>query len=546
MYLHAVNRTPRPVPRCSPPAAASAWRCLPLLASLVTGCATDAAGTGDASTGTTANTSSSTSALPTTGGSFDGTASGSSTADAQTTGPTTALPTTSDTTTGTTTPIDPDTTATGTTGTTDVSGTTDASVCGDGVVEADELCDDGNDAPYDGCEPDCRPSLLDVQGGSEHVCALLGSGAVRCWGDNHEGQLGYGHTDNLGDQPGELPTPDVDLGGPVVELAVGSEHTCVRHGDGSVGCWGNNMHGQLGVGSTDNVGDKPGQMPPQAVPLDAPAIRITSGLNHSCALLDTGAVQCWGANDYGQLGVGTTETLGDEPGELPPPATQIGDDVERIVGGRNYNCVLLVGGEVRCWGEYTEGNLGGADDVAENIGDDPGELPTESVLVGGPVDDLTTGHNTVCARLGDQLRCWGSGQYGALGAGDTANLGGSPGDMPPPVVTLGGKVLQHSAGLGSCALMDDRKLRCWGSWLALGNGNNENIGDDPGEMPPVDVALPGPVSSIHSGEGFTLAIMVDGTLRAWGFNNSGQLGLGHTEHIGDDELPTSIGVVPVY
>ncbi len=94
--------------------------------------------------------------------------------------------------------------------------------------------------------------------------------------------------------------------------------------------------------------------------------------------------------------------------------------------------------------------------------------------------------------------------------------------------------------------MDDRKLRCWGTWLALGNGNNQNIGDDPGEMPPVDVALPGPVSSIHSGEGFTLAIMVDGTLRAWGFNNSGQLGLGHTDHIGDDELPTSVGVVPVY
>lgn len=513
-------------------------------------------GCGDSSTSTSAGSGGdATIATDATGSPTTVPTSSSSSGGVEGSGETSSAPTTSGTTTegaaGSTTGGPGGSTGAGSTtdiaGTTEGSSTTEASTCGNGAVDADEQCDDGNATPYDGCEDNCKRSLLDVVGGSAYACALLGSGAVRCWGGNEFGQLGYGNTEDLGDEPGEMPTADLDLGGPALEISAGSRHTCAVLADGAVVCWGRNEYGQLGHGSLEDAGDDPGEMPPPAVPLAAPAVKVAAGAYHSCALLETGAVHCWGRNDVGQLGVGHSEHLGDAPGELPSPEAPVGGVVEQIVAGEVFNCALGAG-EVRCWGGDNEGELGTADSVYDDLGDEPGELPVAAVLVGGPVDALDLGLNVACARIGEQIRCWGDGSFGALGSGDVSALGGEIGDMPAPVVPVGGAVIQHVTGfLHTCALMGAGKVRCWGDWGSLGYGTgNDNLGDEPGELPPGDLALGGPVLSLHGGRQFTFARIDDGTLRAWGFNSRGQLGLGNTEAVGDDELPDSVDPVPVF
>jgi len=95
-----------------------------------------------------------------------------------------------------------------------------------------------------------------------HTCAALESGAVKCWGDAEYGAIGSGDNDDLGNQPGEMPPPDVNLGGSVVALAVGQLFNCALMQNNAVRCWGYNTHGSLGYGHTNHIGDEPGEMPP--------------------------------------------------------------------------------------------------------------------------------------------------------------------------------------------------------------------------------------------------------------------------------------------
>jgi cysteine-rich repeat protein len=417
--------------------------------------------------------------------------------------------------------------------------------CGDGVVDADEACDDGNAIAYDGCEATCQLTLRTVHTGTTHVCVHLGTGAVRCWGENTDGQLGYGHTQDLGDEPGELPTPDLDIGGPVAELAVGHHHNCARLETGAVRCWGRGTAGELGLGAADNIGDDPGEMPPPDVPVGGNVIQLALGLRHSCALLDTGKLRCWGANGFGQLGLGHTQNLGDQPGELPTPDLPF-TEVTRIFPGYNSLCVLRGAGEVHCFGRDGGGNLGFYSPGFDNLGDEPGELPSPAVLLGGPVVRLSSGQGTNFAEMDDgTVRIFGQGDFGIRGSGDLKPLPAKEGDMPPPDLPIGGKVVQVSSlGWHACALMDDGHVRCWGQNGGIGSGDGEDRGDQPGEMPPPDVALPGTVRQISAGLSFSCAAMTNGDLRCWGLNLFGQLGQGDTKDVGITDLPDSVGPIP--
>jgi len=134
-----------------------------------------------------------------------------------------------------------------------------------------------------------------VSGGGYHTCALLGDGTVRCWGRNTEGQLGDGTT------AGSLtPVQVVGITG-AVAVSGGYEHTCALLGDGTVRCWGRNAEGQLGDGT------RTGSSTPVRVVGITGAVAVTGGWwHHTCALLRDGTAQCWGQNDFGQLGNGTT------------------------------------------------------------------------------------------------------------------------------------------------------------------------------------------------------------------------------------------------
>lgn len=420
------------------------------------------------------------------------------------------------------------------------------STCGDGKLDPGEQCDDGNEVTLDGCESTCKPTLMQIDAGELFTCVALGTGAVRCWGDNEYGQLGLGHTDILGDEPGEMPTPDLDLGGPVERIALGPEHACALMQDGAVRCWGRNDGGQLGHGNTSNCGDEPGEMPPPVVPLGEPAVGIAAGWRHTCALLASGALNCWGDNTYGQLGLGDVDRLGDEPGELPPPAVPIGAGIDEVFAGYRHNCVRM-GTEVRCWGFNNQGELGYGHN--DSLGDDPGELPTAVVPVGGPAASLAGGaYNTCVVRTDGLVHYWGSNQTGALGMGIQYGLGGVAGDLPTAPVPIGGNaVTVDSRWAHSCALLDTGAVRCWGANGAgmLGYGHVEALGDEPGELPTGDVSLGGPVRAIAVGMLHACVILVNGGVRCWGYGNEGELGLGNDNVIGDNELPDAAPLVPV-
>lgn len=154
--------------------------------------------------------------------------------------------------------------------------------------------------------------------GVHHTCALLDDQTVKCWGRNQYGQLGQGDTNSRGLLSTEMgdALPPIALEPSAIAIAAGNYHSCALFEGGDVKCWGFNDQGQLGQGDALNRGVSAGQIAALApIPLGEPAVAIDAG-SHSCALLASGAVKCWGLNDHGELGLGDTLSRGDQPGEV--------------------------------------------------------------------------------------------------------------------------------------------------------------------------------------------------------------------------------------
>ena len=205
-------------------------------------------------------------------------------------------------------------------------------------------------------------------------------------GRQRHGQLGLGDTGNRGDDPGEmgdnLPAVDLGTGRTATAISAGGDHTCALLDNGAVKCWGDNGYGQLGLGDTANRGDDAGEMGDNLPAVDLgtgrTATAISAGDDHTCALLDNGTVKCWGANTIGQLGLGDTANRGDGPGEMGDnlPAVDLGTGrtATAISAGGSHTCALLDNGAVKCWGYNTSGQLGLGD--TEHRGDEPARWAT--------------------------------------------------------------------------------------------------------------------------------------------------------------------------
>ena len=420
--------------------------------------------------------------------------------------------------------------------------------CGDSVVLAGvEACDDGNVIDGDGCPASCTVDFRVVLD-ANHTCALLTNGEVHCWGDGSKGQLAIGNTLVLGDTANELPTPAATFGGLVVDIAVGAASTCALLADGAVRCAGDNVKGQLGINSTVVIGDTMAELPPANSAVGKPAKAVFGASGTFCVITTDNALRCWGDNSDGQLGLGSVGNAGDQPGELPKPDVPVGFAPVQITAGNNHTCARSAAGKVRCWGQNNEGQLGYGNTIV--LGDGPGELPTADVNIGGTVIDISSGVHHTCAVLDDgAVRCWGRNTKGQLGIGSTVTIGDGPGEMPPASVNLGGLAARVSCGVNhSCALMNDGKVRCWGenTFGQLGIGSTVTIGDGPGEMPPVAAGLGGAALALYGGTNADshCALLAGEQLRCWGANGTGQLGLGSTTTIGDNELPSSVSFVP--
>ena len=180
---------------------------------------------------------------------------------------------------------------------------------------------------------------------------MLNTGAVNCWGSNSDGQLGNGTTT---DSSAPVAVAAFTDGVTAVSITAGYSHTCAVLNTGAVNCWGHNSNGQLGNNTTTN------SSVPVAVAaftdVSATAVSITAGNSHTCAVLNTGAVNCWGDNSNGQLGNGTTT---DSSAPVAVAAfTDVSATAVSITAGDSHTCALLNTGAVNCWGRNVDGQLG--------------------------------------------------------------------------------------------------------------------------------------------------------------------------------------------
>jgi alpha-tubulin suppressor-like RCC1 family protein len=164
-------------------------------------------------------------------------------------------------------------------------------------------------------------TVTQIVAGFGHTCVLLEGGAVRCWGFNDYGQLGYANTTWIGDNEAPASAGDVDIGGAVTQLAANYDHTCALLTSGAVRCWGYNGIGQLGYANTENIGDDETPASAGDVDVGGTVKQIAVGWGTSCALLANGAVRCWGNGSYGQLGYGKKLVIGDD--ETPASAGDV-------------------------------------------------------------------------------------------------------------------------------------------------------------------------------------------------------------------------------
>jgi len=379
--------------------------------------------------------------------------------------------------------------------------------CEGAVYPRTELCDERwQDEDCDGQtnEAPACVGVVQVASGTEYTCALLDNGSVKCWGRNDQGQLGLGDTDNRGDDPGEigddLPAVDLGTGRTAVAISVGADHTCVLLDDESVKCWGQNFAGQLGLGDTDSRGDDANEMgdnlPVVDLGTDRTAVAISAGTTHACALLDDGRVKCWGYNNKGELGLGELGNRGSGANEmgdnLPVVDLGTGRTAVAISTGDVFTCALLDDESVKCWGGNSAGQLGLGD--TEDRGDEPGEmgdnLPTIDLGTGRTAVTISPAYYHTCALLDDgSVKCWGTNALGNLGLGDTERRGDDANEMGDnlPVVDVGAgrtTIAISAHYFHTCALLDNGSVKCWGSNSAgqLGLGDTEDRGDDPGEM----------------------------------------------------------------
>jgi alpha-tubulin suppressor-like RCC1 family protein len=227
-------------------------------------------------------------------------------------------------------------------------------------------------------------SVVHVATGGDATCALLDHGALKCWGGNADGRLGLGDSNDRGLHPDEmgdhLPTVDLGTGAVITAVAMGSNHTCAILATGAVKCWGSNFSGQLGLGDQMTRGARAGDMgdnlPPLELGTGRTARKIAAGDEHTCALLDDDTMKCWGNNVAGQLGLGDRNDRGYGSGTMGDALATVnvgtGHHAVQIAAGAAHTCALLENGAVKCWGHNTYGALGTGD--TKDRGGAPGEM----------------------------------------------------------------------------------------------------------------------------------------------------------------------------
>lgn len=307
-------------------------------------------------------------------------------------------------------------------------------------------------------QPSLVTDAVDLASGEDTTCAILRDGSLVCWGLNDLGQVGDGTmTDRA------IPTP-VSLPAAAIEVRVGQYHACARLADGTGRCWGSNVNGELGSATPSG-----NQLVPQGAPIGG-VRSLTVGDNVTCVIRADGSADCFGLDSKGELGDGlTTSRFTPMPILVPGP-------IASVVGGcHRHLCAVTEAGEVWCWGENMTGEVGNGT---------PSPFEATPIRVPGIADavQVTVGAFHSCARTaGGEIWCWGANDRGQLGDGTLTN-----GLAPVRVATTGDVVDVQAHCSGTFVVRGDGTLAAWGSANLLGTGDTVD------QLAPVEVPLPCP------------------------------------------------------
>ena len=389
--------------------------------------------------------------------------------------------------------------------------------------------------------------------GTEHGCVRVSDGAVRCWGENGRGQLGLGTIEGSLEQVGDNETPaeldDVTLGGSALQVSAGHEHNCAVLQGGGLRCWGFGTFGRLGYGNQNTVGDDETPAAAGNVPVGGAVVQVSAGTTHTCAVLSGGTVRCWGNGADGRLGYANTNSIGDNETAASAGNVNVGGSVAQIAAGGDHTCALLTSGAVRCWGAGGSGQLGYGN--TNSIGDNEAPASVGNVNLGGTAVAIDVGLSHSCALLTTgAMRCWGSGGGGKLGYGNTNSIGDNETPASAGNVNVGGTVASISVATNrTCAVLTaGGGVRCWGSGaeFPLGYGNLVSIGDNETPASAGNIALGAAGAQVAAGEQHICALLTNGEVRCWGDPGEGRLGLpDFFVTIGDNELPTAFPAIEV-
>ena len=405
---------------------------------------------------------------------------------------------------------------------------------------------------------DSGTSYSRVATGQDHTCAITTTGVLKCWGRNNYSKVGDGTTTT------RLTPVIIDSGVSYAEISLGQFHTCGVTTTGVLKCWGDNSRGQIGDGSFVSPVSTP-----KIIDSGVSYSQVDLGTSHSCAIKADGGLMCWGSNDQNELGDGAKAlTIADV---VAPKEIDLGTTYLSVSSGSYFSCGVTSGSDIKCWGYNEHGRLGDSGvelrrtPVAINsgysftklaLGSGPsvaglelgrsicglnslgelkcwGENKNGQVGVGSfggsysilkPVDqvntfkDVSVGGNFSCAvSSAGQLKCWGKNNYGQLGDGTQVNK------SSPIAVDEETTYSSIVASYGhACGITTAGALKCWGlnSYGQLGDGTNQN------KFMPQLIDSGVSYASISLGAYHSCGITTTGALKCWGNNFYKQLGSG--------------------
>jgi len=347
------------------------------------------------------------------------------------------------------------------------------------------------------------PALTQLSVGESHACAIASSGRAYCWGRNISGELGNGSTTNSAD-PVAVSTSGALAGRTFKQISAGSRHTCAIASDDWAYCWG---VVPVAVSTGGALAGKTFR-------------QLSTGTAHTCAIASDDQAYCWGSSSDGKLGNGSISDRGSAvPVAVNTSGALAGKTIKQISAGSRHTCAIASDDQAYCWGRNGDSGTLGNNSITIHSSAVPVAVSTGGVLAGKTIKQISAGFGHTCAIASDeQAYCWGWNNGGQLGNNSTADSA-----VPVAVSTggaLAGKTIkQISAGSNhTCAIASDGQAYCWGWSLegALGTGSTTS------SAVPVPVSTGGALAGgktftqIGAGSSHTCAIASGGQAYCWG------------------------------